>query len=196
MKYFIVHTLIRWWDLSVPLGPELGWHCWMRLDVMALFSTGWCCLAYWSEFVWHVCAHIDMHVHVCICTRKVKMASPMFPLSGTGTLHSNLPVIKHPFFASSFYPFPASTLSVSKPSVCPAPPSWIISHTGLCFQTLCFWELCGLDPLWLSGGSSHQTMAGCQLAPGKVRTFTHWHNAFENIFSLCPISYAFVSSSL
>ena len=41
------------------------------------------------------------------------MASPSFLVSGTGTLHSHPPTIKHPFFVSGFHLVPTSRLCPS-----------------------------------------------------------------------------------
>ena len=98
------------------------------------------------------------------------MASPSLLVSGTGTLRSHWPSIKHPFSVSSFRPLPASILPVSKLSACQAgPPSWVLPQMRLCFQTLNSWGPCSLDPLWLSGAGSCWAMVRCHLAPENIR---------------------------
>ena len=135
-KPSIVSTLNRWSDLCWSSSNALVGCSWVGSGVTARLSTRWHCFVYWGGSVWHS----------SVCIEEMEMASPSSPVSGTGTLSSNQPMIKNPSFVSGHCPLPASTLSMPKLSACQAaPPSRLLSQVGLCFKTS-FRDPCGLDP--------------------------------------------------
>ena len=100
---------------------------------------------------------------------EVEMASLSSLVSGTETLHSHWPTVKHPSFVSDLCLLPASTLSIYKLSACQsAPSSRVLSQMGLYFKALYFRDPTAWNPIWLSVGRSHWAMSGCWIAPENV----------------------------
>ena len=137
---------------------------------------------------WIVVVHVDVYAHAWEGW-KWHYPAPQSPVSELCALPDWQSTT--PPFVSGFRPFPASTLSLTKPSGCQlAPLTWVLAQVGLCFPSPHFWGTealtCsdllgeGLARQWPSAGPPPATfvwpcccqypeiVAGCHTAPEKV----------------------------